>query len=162
MGGDARERARDADRRYREKDPERARERTRRWRAANLEKSRAMTRQSVSRWREANPGKVREVRQQHLGRLKAAVFDHYGRACACCGAMDRLTVDHVNGDGAEHRAEIGGGWAIYRWLINNGFPDGFQILCRPCNVSKKRGTHCRLSHPGTARRARNGKTGSTT
>ncbi len=143
---DAQERAREANRRYREKDPERAREKTRRWRAANLEKSRAATRQSVARWREANPGRVREVRQQHIGKLKGDVLDHYGHACTCCGATERLTVDHVNGDGHIHRAQVGGGWAIYRWLISNGFPDGFQILCRPCNVSKKRGARCRLDH----------------
>lgn len=146
MTEDARERAREANRRYREKDPERAREKTRRWRAANPEKSRAATRKSVGRWREANPDRVREARQQQVGKLKAAVLDHYGHICACCGTAERLTVDHINGDGDLHRAQVGGGWAIYRWLISNGFPDGFQILCRPCNASKKRGTCCQLSH----------------
>jgi hypothetical protein len=138
---------REKHRRYREKDPERSRERTRRYRAANPEKVREATRQNVARWREANPEKVRETEQRHRGKLKAAVLDHYGHGCACCGTTERLTVDHVNGDGHLHRAEVGVGWAIYRWLVNNGFPDGFQILCLPCNVSKKRGTHCRLNHP---------------
>lgn len=137
---------REKQRRYREKDPERSRGKTRRWRAANLEQAQAAGRQSVARWREDNPDKVREVAQRHIGKLKAAVLDHYGRSCACCGATERLTVDHINGDGNVHRAEVGGGWAIYRWLVNNGFPDGFQILCLRCNVSKKRGTHCRLKH----------------
>jgi hypothetical protein len=135
-------------RRYREKDPERAREKTRRWRAANLEKTRAATRQSVGRWRAANPGKVREVQQRHLSKLKVAVLDHYGHACACCGTTDRLTVDHVNGDGNQHREQVGGGWAIYRWIIANNFPPGFQILCRPCNASKKSAQRCRLHHGG--------------
>jgi len=36
-----------------------------------------------------------------------------------------------------------------RWLVKNGFPEGFQTLCRPCNVSKKRGTRCRLKHQAT-------------
>jgi hypothetical protein len=147
---------REKHRRYRERHPERARENTRRWRAANLEKSRAATRESVGRWREANPDKMREVAQRHIGKLKAAVLDHYGRACACCGATERLTVDHINGDGDLHRAEVGGGWAIYRWLISNGFPGGFQILCLPCNASKKRGSRCRLDHAKPAVvRARN-------
>jgi hypothetical protein len=143
---DARERSREANRRYRESHPERSREKTRRYRAANLEKARAATRQSVARWREAHPDSVAEQRQKHISKLKAAVLDHYGHACACCGAMERLTVDHVHGDGDVHRAEVGGGWAIYRWLVNNDFPEGFQILCRPCNASKKRAMHCRLDH----------------
>ena len=133
-------------RRYREKDPERAREKTRRWRAANLEKSRALTRESVRRWREANREESREQQQRSISKLKAAVLDHYGHECACCGATDRLTVDHINGDGDQHRQQVGGGWAIYRWIIANGFPDGFQILCRPCNTSKRGGPRCRIKH----------------
>jgi len=144
-----RAKSREANRRYREKNPERAREKTRRWRAANLDQSQALTRESVRRWREANPDKVRETRHRHLDELKKAVLDHYGHTCACCGVTSRLTIDHVNGDGHEHRARVGGGWAIYRWLVKNGFPEGFQTLCRPCNVSKKRGTRCRLKHQAT-------------
>ena len=80
-------------------------------------------------------------------RNRAAVFGHYGEACACCGASSGLTIDHANGGGKEHRAEIGGGsTAMYRWLVRNGFPDGFQTLCRPCNISKSDGARCRLYH----------------
>ena len=142
--------AREANRRYREKDPERTREKTRRWRAANLDQARAGTRENVRRWREANPDESREIAARHRGGLKKAVLDHYGNVCACCGTTDRLTIDHVNGDGDEHRARVGGGWAIYRWLVRNGFPEGFQTLCRPCNASKKRGARCRLEHEETA------------
>lgn len=76
------------------------------------------------------------------------VFGHYGRRCACCGAAERLTIDHVDGDGAEHRRELGsqGSWALYRWLVVNGFPPGFQTLCEPCNGSKGRRAACRIDH----------------
>lgn len=85
--------------------------------------------------------------RDYLQGIKALVFEHYGAACACCGSEHDLTIDHVNGDGKEHRREFSRSWqAIYRWLINTGFPEGFQTLCRPCNASKGRGVSCRLDH----------------
>lgn len=73
-------------------------------------------------------------------RMRTLVFEHYGTVCACpgCGATRDLTIDHVDGKGAEHRKElgIGGGWPFYAWLIREGFPEGYQALCRSCNASK--------------------------
>lgn len=89
----------------------------------------------------------RERGRQRRADEKAAVFGHYGQSCACCGTAERLCIDHVNGDGERHRAEVGQ-WRIYRWLISNGFPGGFQTLCNPCNGSKRGGTHCRRKHDG--------------
>jgi hypothetical protein len=88
--------------------------------------------------------------------IRDQVFGHYGRVCACpgCGATDKLTIDHIDGNGAAHRAEIfgrqrGGVW-FYRWLIAQGFPDGYQVLCDLCNSSKRTGAACRLDHSGQA------------
>ena len=73
------------------------------------------------------------------------VFAHYGTSCACCGTTENLTIDHVNGGGKQHRDEIGeNSHAIYRWLIKNNFPSGFQVLCAPCNLSKSDGERCRM------------------
>jgi hypothetical protein len=72
-------------------------------------------------------------------RQKQEVFDHYG-PCRCCGEsqLEFLAVDHIDDDGSEHRARIGGGGAtLHRWLVVNGFPAGFQSLCFNCNVGKK-------------------------
>jgi hypothetical protein len=74
------------------------------------------------------------------------VFGHYGTACACCGGTADLQIDHVNGDGAAHRAQVGRGTSMYRWLASNGFPSGFQTLCRRCNTSKGTGAACTLNH----------------
>jgi hypothetical protein len=65
------------------------------------------------------------------------VFDHYGRQCACCGERERifLTIDHVNNDGNKHRKVIGT-TRLYKWLVDNGYPSNFQILCRNCNWAK--------------------------
>lgn len=77
--------------------------------------------------------------------LKQQVFEHYGEACACCGATEKLTVDHIHGDGKRHRQEMGGlGKTIHAWLVRNNFPPGFQILCSSCNRSKQGGPYCRL------------------
>lgn len=76
---------------------------------------------------------------------KELVYDHYGRKCRCCGVTYDLTIDHINGDGKRHRQEIGSK-NLYRWLVQNGFPDGFQTLCRICNSSKCQGDHCHIHH----------------
>lgn len=72
-------------------------------------------------------------------RLKSQVLGFYGEFCACCGETYRavLSIDHINEDGAAHRREIGRN--LYRWLVNNGFPSGFQTLCRNCNWAKAYG-----------------------
>jgi len=63
-----------------------------------------------------------------------------GSVCACCGETDIrfLTIDHVDGDGAQHRKLIGGGGNTYKWLRQNGYPSGFQVLCYNCNMGRYR------------------------
>jgi hypothetical protein len=111
----------------------------------------AKERERVRRWAQANPEKVRECQAATKDRLRAAVFGHYGTVCACCGATEKLSIDHVDGDGGEHREELSGGAEagghhFYRWLVKNGFPPGYQTLCLPCNQSKGQGERCRIDH----------------
>ena len=99
-------------------------------------------------WRAQNPGKYSEYNRKSLLKLKREVMDAYGGACACCGEAELvfLTIDHIEENGAEHRrkmaAESGAheysqaGARTYRWLRNNGFPKGFQVLCANCNCGK--------------------------
>jgi hypothetical protein len=73
-------------------------------------------------------------------KLRHGVLVHYSGgqpACSCCGEKhdEFLSIDHINGDGADHRRMIGSG-ATYRWLTNNNFPPGFQVLCMNCNFAK--------------------------
>lgn len=111
-------------------------------------------------WRAANPQRARELELRHApkklahmkarrDRDKAKVLEYYGTCCACCGFTEDLTIDHINGDGYEHRKELFGdgrtGTArFYRWLISNNFPPGFQTLCRSCNSSKYRDGACKM------------------
>ena len=136
-----------ADQRWREANRETDRESSRRWREANPDKARDTAREGSRRWREANTDEARASKLRRRTRIRAAVFDHYGWICRCCGSPDQPTIDHVYGDGKEHRAVVGGsGSAMYRWLIRNGFPNGFQTLCVSCNTSKRNGASCRLDH----------------
>ncbi len=99
---------------------------------------------------------MKESSRRYRASLRVAVFDHYGWACACCGSTKRPTIDHVNGDGREHRRELfgsnqgGNTFNLYRWLIASGFPGGFQTLCSSCNASKRDHDHCRLNHQESA------------
>ncbi len=70
---------------------------------------------------------------------KEAVLKHYGGKCVTCG-MSRpscLAIDHIHGDGNTHRKKIGKwGSGFFKWLVDNNFPEGFQILCHNCNMIK--------------------------
>lgn len=64
---------------------------------------------------------------------------HYGGKCACCGEIEScfLAIDHIGGDGNTHRQKIKKyGSGFFKWLVNNNFPEGFQILCHNCNMGK--------------------------
>ena len=85
-------------------------------------------------WKAKNP----DYEARKIERRRGLVFNYYGGLfphCECCGEShwEFLTIDHINGDGAEHRKQIKGN--LYLWLIQNNFPDGFRILCMNCNWS---------------------------
>jgi len=70
--------------------------------------------------------------------LKAEVMAAYGGKCECCGEshIEFLTIDHVNGDGAAHRAVCGKGRKVYADIKRQGFPQGkYRCLCLNCNIS---------------------------
>lgn len=101
----------------------------------------------MRRWREDHPEEKRAYARQVHSRNRTAVFDHYGWSCRCCGSTERLTIDHVNGDGRRRMDEErpSSTW-MYYLIIKNGFPEDLQTLCDPCNQSKRRGNRCRLDH----------------
>lgn len=96
------------------------------------------------RRREAANDRFDKDRTKSFAR-KRAVFDRYGgSACACCNeqTFEFLCLDHVNGNGAEHRREIGAGVSMISWVAINGYPAGFQVLCINCNFAKRDGESC--------------------
>lgn len=124
------------------------REYQRQARQSDPEHARKLRREAQRRYVVAHPEYVLRQQERYV-QLREAVFDHYGRICACCGTASDLSIDHPGGDGSTHRIELFGhrnaaGMRMYQWLIEQGFPDGFQVLCLPCNKSKSNGPACRL------------------
>ena len=140
-----------ADRARSAADPETARATARRKQQAHPEwrTDPETNRASCRAWAAAHPGASSARNRKHRAALRATVLAHYGQVCACCGSTKRLGIDHINGDGARHRRELfegRGGARFYLWLIDQGFPEGYQTLCQPCNASKATGPRCRLDH----------------
>lgn len=85
--------------------------------------------------------KNNERERQRYAKWRKIVVGHYGGRCSCCGEKEFLflEIDHVNNDGKQHRKKIGtSAKAMVKWLMDNDFPDNFQILCANCNQGKKR------------------------
>ena len=107
----------------------------------------------VREWRKNNPLRARELSSKSglKGRtaIKKEVFLHYANPlrCVCCGVkgIEFLTVDHIipKRNMAKDEKLIQMGFTsrlkaekLNRWLKNNNFPKGFQILCWNCNFAK--------------------------
>ena len=82
--------------------------------------------------------------QEYNQNLKQKVIDYYSKKtgqCSRCGEGDIvvLCIDHINGGGNEHRRDINrvAGRNFYQWLVQNNYPDGFQVLCCNCNMRKR-------------------------
>lgn len=112
-----------------------AKQRERWW--ANREELMAQTRA----WQIANKEVLAERSRVRRLEMKLAALAHYGPACTCCGELDSrlLSMEHSNGDGANHRRSLGGpkksGSFFYRWLRDHDYPDdlGLTVLCHSCN-----------------------------
>lgn len=92
--------------------------------------------------RRKNPKQTATERLTYNRRLRQEVVDGYGGRCVCCGTTyaPHLTIDHVKGDGAAERRQLGGGRAVYqklRALLREGILDlDYQVLCWSCNMTK--------------------------
>ena len=76
------------------------------------------------------------------GTMKCACPECYYHTHDC--PTEFLTIDHINPEykpdktGKNSRSR----GVDYRWLIDNDFPEGFQILCWNCNCSKGKYGSC--------------------
>jgi hypothetical protein len=73
---------------------------------------------------------------------KTIIFNHYSNGkncCELCGIidMDVLSVDHIDGNGTQHRKDMRGRH-IEDWLIKNNFPKGYRILCMNCQFKERK------------------------
>lgn len=107
----------------------------RRWRQAHPEESRRRQAEKYARSRSQYLGSYKTVREAR----RARVLRHYGwdpPSCATCGEDEErlLVIDHLDGGGNAHRIEIrrkSDGFC--RWLIQQGMPSGYRVLCHNCN-----------------------------
>lgn len=105
-------------------------------------------------WRKNNKDKFHASQKRNYDATKLEVLTHYSGgtpACKCCGEtiIEFLTIDHIAGDGAEHRRKLEkqlgykpGGNGVWYWAKKNGFPDSLQVLCANCNFGKRCGPEC--------------------
>lgn len=78
-------------------------------------------------------------------KIRLEVLSNYGLFCVCCGEtkIEFLTIDHINGNGAEHTRLTGKGTRLYYWLKRNNYPkDNYQVLCFNCNCAKGQNGRC--------------------
>ncbi len=86
----------------------------------------------------AAPGNAEALRARRTAKRRAdreRVLAHYGGSCACCGEAQHefLAIDHVEGGGHEHRKTVGAGATFVSWLLRQGLPEGYRVLCHNCN-----------------------------
>jgi hypothetical protein len=78
-----------------------------------------------------------EQRERNVARKTEAIahYSHRMMQCALCPEkrLYALGLDHINGDGAQHRKHTRGGVATYMWAKKNGWPNIFRVLCHNCN-----------------------------
>jgi hypothetical protein len=83
----------------------------------------------------------RSAKKLRLSRKKTVLtyYSNNDLKCNYCGIANYmvLTIDHINGGGRKHVKELQkNGTYLYKWLIDNHFPSGYQVLCYNCNCSK--------------------------
>lgn len=87
-----------------------------------------------------NHPELKSKKKKYWIEYRLKVLNHYSNGelkCTCCGedTYEFLSIDHVNGGGNQHRKELGSKY-IYSWLIQNDYPEGYQVLCHNCNMAK--------------------------
>jgi len=87
---------------------------------------------------------VKQDVRERTRKLRLRVIKHYSEGKMCCGICEEerlpcLSIDHIDGRGAEHRRQpgVGKGTGFYLWIVRNNFPEGFQILCMNCQFIKR-------------------------
>lgn len=96
-----------------------------------------------------NRERILEQSRKSAQKLRMEVLHHYGGdppKCSCCDEphIEFLAIDHINGNGTQHRRKIGvaGGQSFYYWLKRNNYPEGLRVLCHNCNASLGFYGHC--------------------
>lgn len=84
------------------------------------------------------PGQRNDYHREYKWKRRLRALAHYGGSCKCCGEnrAEFLSLDHKDGNGNKHRAEVGSGSNMVDWIIRNDFPPLFQVMCHNCNQAR--------------------------
>lgn len=95
-------------------------------------------------WTKKRAGVGRALKKLRANRRRL-ILAAYGAMCRCCGEQEErfLTIDHIRGGGRKDARSRGGSLAMYKRIIEAGFPrDIFRILCMNCNWATSGGQTC--------------------
>jgi len=90
-------------------------------------------------WQKKNKDKIRYNLLKLAYKYKTKAINHYSNgtnSCSCCGEqhIEFLSINHINGGGNQHRKKVNkSGWLFLKWLIDNDYPKGYNVLCHNCN-----------------------------
>lgn len=89
-------------------------------------------------YKAAHPEYFREFDKRRYGRAKDQAWKLLGSSCLECGEseVEFLTIDHVNGDGAEERARKSRRQIFHDIAKGRVDLSRYQVLCRNCNSGK--------------------------
>ncbi|OGD53431.1 hypothetical protein A3K80_00500 [Candidatus Bathyarchaeota archaeon RBG_13_38_9] len=106
---------------------------------------------SSLKYKEQNRIHRRENALKNQAKIRLEVSKHYGHKCACCGEsnINFLTIHHINGRNKDCKEDKYSGVHGWRWLKENNYPPGYQLLCWNCNCSLKnhKKEFCPVHHP---------------
>ena len=85
--------------------------------------------------------------REYALRKKIEAFTPYCNGvprCSCCGIVniDVLSIDHIIPQSYFKGEKKLIGVQLYRYIIKNNFPNGYQVFCRNCNQSKSDKSLC--------------------
>ncbi len=111
------------------------------------------------RWKRRRKLSPEDLKKQQLAELtrsrsyRIKILEAYGNKCACCGETtpEFLALDHVNNDGAAERKKTAlAGSTFYCYVLRQGCPPTYRLLCHNCNSSRGYYGYCpheRIAHP---------------
>jgi len=123
---------------------------------ARMPERRAKTRKYATKYRQDPKNRVGEKASLHRDAIRLKILQNYSKAlsnsdipcCNCCGQkshVDFLAVDHIAGkkemDSEPELVKLGyssklTSFRLRKFILENNFPKGFQILCTNCNFAK--------------------------
>jgi hypothetical protein len=118
------------------------------------EERKAKIKQYAKKYREKNKEKINVRGKKFREELKLEVFSTLSKlhskskipCCRCCGEsshIEFLTIEHIEGrKNLPKKEQKLKGEKLNSWLKKNDYPDGFEVLCWNCNLTKGSFGHC--------------------